>query len=191
MKRNFDLDAFETLPITLKPSDYIDFLLFCMHEKPCVRLGQNDCMVYHEMTLWCQKQKLAYIVSESGLMYVSKSKFFAWLAKCTDDSLLNHTYFFGKLLGYPSCCSKKIADVGETGIDSYEKELVLQNQFIPPFDLINPEGYLKGYALISHIPCCCNCKKSLKLAKKTYQIVQNYKEHPAFARWCDYWIKEG
>ena len=189
MKTNFNLGAFETLPTTLKPSDYIDFLLFCMNEKSCVRLGQNDGLVYHEMTLWCQKQNLSYVKSESGLMYVSKSKFIAWLAKCTDDSPLNHTYFFGKLLGYPSCCSKKIAEIGENEIDSYEKELVLQNQFAQPFDLINPEGYLKGHALISHIPCCCNCKKSLKLAQKVYQTIIDHKDHPAFVRWTSHWLK--
>lgn len=187
--KKFNLAEFETLPITLRPSDYIDFLLFCMHEKRCVRLGQNEGMVYHEMTLWCQKHNLAYIVSESGFMYVAKSKLLAWLAKCTDDSLTNHTYLFGRILGYPGCCSKKLAEIGENEIDSFERELVLQNRFVSPFDLINPEGYVKGYALISHIPCCCDCKKSLKLAQKAYQVITEHKNHPAFARWVDYWLK--
>ena len=187
--KKFDLKAFETLPTTLKPSDYIDFLLLCMHEKRCVRLGQNESMVYHEMTLWCQKQKLSYVVSESGFMYIAHNKYLAKLARFTDDSLLNHTYFLGRIFSYPSCCSRKLAVIGENEIDNFEKELVHQNQFIPPFDLTNPEGYVKGYALIAHIPCCSNCKKSLKLATKAYQVISKHKDHPSFACWVNYWFK--
>ena len=189
MKNSFDLKAFETLPITLKPSDYVDFLVFCMHEKSCVRLGKNESTVYHEMTLWCNKHNLQYVISEIGYMYVAKSKMLARLARTIDDSLNEHTYFLGKILGYPSCCSRKIAGVGENGIDVFEKELVLKNRFLSPFNLINPEGYLQGYALISHIPCSSECKKSLKLAKKAYQVILDHKDHPAFVRWVHHWLR--
>lgn len=188
MKKSFDLRAFESLPTTLKPSDYVDFLLFCMHKKHCVRLGKNSSQTYHEMITWCNNHNLAYIVSASGYMYIARNKPLAWLAKIADDSLSNHTYFFGKLLSYPSCCSKKLANIGENKIDAFEKELVEQNKFAPPFNLINPEGYVKGYALISHIPCCSECKKSLKLAQNVYRVISDHKEHPSFKCWVNYWL---
>lgn len=188
MNNTFNLKAFENLPTTLKPSDYVDFLLFFLREKPCIRLGVNQESVYEEMAQWCKENNLICIVSHAGLMYISKLKILAWLAKIVDDSIVDHTFLFGKILGYPVCCSKKIASIGERRIDEYEKILVQNESFDAPYHITNPQGYVYGYSLISHVPCCTTCKKSLEKASKVYGVIEKYKEHPAFQRWGSHWF---
>ena len=188
MKHSFNLKAFENLPTTLKPSDYVDFLLFLAHEKPCLRLGYNQTDVYLEMIAWCKTHKLAYVVSEAGFMYISKYFPLAYIAKVVDDSTISHTYIFGKILGYPSCCSKRIATIGESNIDKFKKEFVSSSDFRAPYHIINPEGYIDGYSLISHIPCCATCKRSLKKASATYKVILKYGDRPAFSKWRNYWL---
>lgn len=186
--KNFNLKAFETLPQNLKPSDYVDILLFLAHEKPCIRLGYNHQSVYQNMLAWCKENKLASIVSEAGFMYISKNFFLALIAKIADDSTLNHAYIFGKILGYPTCCSRRIAEIGESKIDEYEKELVSNSDFQEPYNKIDPKGYIEGYSLISHIPCCETCRKSLEKANSTYEVILKYKEHPSFEKWRIHWF---
>ncbi len=188
MHNSFNLRAFEKLPTTLKPSDYVDFLLFFLREKPCIRLGANQESVYQEMTQWCKENNLSYIISSDGLMYIAKHKILARIANIVDDSIIDHAFLFGRLLGYPACCSKKIASIGEGNIDEYEKMLVQNSSFCPPYHITNPQGYLYGYSLISHIPCCTNCKESLKKASKAYKVIEKHKEHPAFYRWTKHWF---
>lgn len=188
MNKPFKLEAFESLPQTLKPSDYVDFLLFFIGEKSCVRLGFNEDCIYKDMIRWCKDNRLSYVVSKAGFMYISKRQPLAWFAKIVDDSTLNHTFLFGKILRYPTCCSKKVASIGECGIDEYEKSLIQNNVFQFPYHIINPEGYVNGYSLISHIPCCVSCKKSLKIAIKAYEIIEKNSENPAFYRWTNHWL---
>lgn len=190
MNNTFNLKAFESLPFTLKPSDYVDFLLFLLREKPCIRLGFNQAAVYQEMIYWCKDNHLTYIVSKEGFMYISKYRTLAWLAKVVDDSTISHAFLLGKILGYPTCCSKKVASMGECGIDEYEKELVNNNLFQAPYHLTNPQGYVEGYSLISHIPCCTNCNESLRKATKAYKVIEKYSEHPAFYRWTTHWFHQ-
>lgn len=188
MKHLFNISAFENLPTTLKPSDYVDFLLFLANEKPCLRLGYNQSDIYLEMIAWCKAYKMSYVISKAGFMYISKCFPLANIAKIVDDSTISHTYIFGKILGYPSCCSKRIAMIGERNIDDFEKEFVSNSNFQAPYNIINPKGYIDGYSLISHIPCCTTCKRSLAKARVTYNVILKYREHPAFSKWKNHWL---
>lgn len=182
LKKSFNLKAFESLPKTLKPSDYVDFIQFFVNEKPVIRLGFNKKYVYNQMILWSKNNQLAYVVSQAGYMYIAKNFFLVNLAKIIDDSTFKHTFLLGKIFGYPTCCSRKISKIGEENIDKYEK-IVSMYKFKAPFDKINPAGYTKGYSLISHIPCCETCKSSLKKAIRANKIIKQYQDHPAFENW--------
>lgn len=184
----FNLKAFELLPNSLKSSDYVDFLLLLNNDKHCVRLGFNDTKVYSKLAKWCKTFNFSYIVSSAGYMYVSKHKIIAYLAKMLDDSTFNHTLFLGIVLGYPLCCSCKMASVGENHIDEYEKNFIKFAKFQNPYNLINPIGYTSGYSLISHIPCSNKCISSLKIAKHTYQIICQHKNNKVFLKWKDNWL---
>lgn len=185
----FNVNEFENLPLDLKPSDYIDFLLFLSNLKPCVRLGYNKFDVYNKMIIWCKRYDYYYVVSSEKFMYISKKKFINIFAMKVDNSLYKHSFILGLLFGYPSCCSKKIASIGENNIDAYETSLVSNSGFPNPYHITNPNGYIRGECLISHIPCCDHCKRTLLIAQRTYSIIIKYKNHPRFARWKSKWIK--
>ncbi len=181
-KVKFDIESFNSLPTSLKNNDYIDMLLFLIHLKPNVRLGKNYATAYNDMKKWCKKYSYKYIISSSGYMYISRQFVSAKMTQLVDDSLLEHSELLGMLLGYPKCCRKKIKEVGEQNIDEFENQLC-SNGFNKPYHLINSCSYTKGYALISHVPCCNNCNESLKIARKALRVIRLYKEYPCMKRW--------
>ena len=185
MNNRFDIKAFEALPVDLKNNDYIDLLLFLIQQKPNIRLGKNTFKVYNSMKKWCNKFGYKFIISSSGYMYISRKLLLAKLTQLVDDSLLEHSEILGLLLGYPQCCRKKIKTIGENNIDEYEKQLC-KHGFTKPYHLINSSSYTKGYALISHVPCCNNCNESLRIAKKALKIIRQYKSYPWMRRWSMY-----
>ena len=187
-KENLNIEAFEALPKFLRPSDYIDFLLFLMKEKPCLRLGKNSEAIYNSVIEWCKKFNYKWLVSEEGYMYISQNRILTFITRMVDDSVREHSYLLGKLLGYPKCCSKKIATIGEAHIDEYEQLLIAQSEFSGDYSIINPEGYIAGYALISHVPCCGKCKKSLRQAKKVYRVILENQNNRAFSNWLRWLI---
>jgi hypothetical protein len=75
----------------------------------------------------------------------------------------DHTYSFGRALGYPHCCCKAAAAIGEGNLDHWRDEQIAKG-FQGKFKAINPAGYLRGDALISHIPCSNRCVPSLRMA---------------------------
>ena len=104
-----------------------------------------------------------------------------------DTSNLPHEYELGCLLGYPDCCCKQIANIGEKNIDKYEMNLVNNSNFKGVFELINPQGYKDGYALISHIPCSSTRKDSLLIAQKSLHIIAYYYNKKCFEPWIQHW----
>lgn len=179
----FNIEAFSSLPKNLKSSDYVDVMLLLSGSKRAIRLGKNTTEVYEKMDYWCKKFKYRSKISCSGLMYISKYFGLATLVNIVDDSFFPHAYILGCLLGYPSCCSKKIAKLGEAFIDKWEKKLIMSGGFNIDYTLINPAGYLSGTSLISHVPCSCECKKSLKIAKVTLKTIKMYKDYDCINRW--------
>lgn len=182
MSNKFNIKIFEALPTDLRNNDYIDLLLFLIRQKPSIRLGKNTAKAYGNMKRWCNKYGYKFIISSSGYMYISKQLWLAKLTQLVDDSLSEHTGLLGLLLGYPKCCRKKIKAIGESNIDEYEQQLCNQ-VFTGDYHLIDCSLYTKGYALISHVPCCNNCDESLKIAKSTLKIIRQYKSYPCMKRW--------
>lgn len=185
MKSEFNIEAYRNLPVSLKKSDYVDFLLFINYDKPCVRVGSNSKNVYDELNVWCQKYKYSFRLSKSGLVYISRNRFLGILAQKADDSLFPHTIIFGLLLGYPLCCCRKIKAVGEKNIDEYEKNVMseMEKYFVEPYDKIKPHHYIEGAAFISHIPCGPQCKRSLKIANRSLCVIKKYKGETCMKGW--------
>lgn len=179
----FNIEAFSSLPKGLKNSDYVDILLFLSGSKRAIRLGENTDKIYEKMHNWCKKFKYKSKISRSGLMYISNHLWLATLVNVVDNSVFPHAYVLGCLLGYPSCCSKRIAKLGENSIDQWEKELVTSGNFRKDYLLINPADYLLGTSLISHVPCSCQCNKSLEIAKNSLKIIKMYKDYDCIKRW--------
>lgn len=184
-KRKFDFKAFSHLPDNLKKSDYVDFLIFLNGDKPCIRIGNNCDKVYKEIIKWCKKYKYHYRLSDYGLMYIFRRRIIGLLAQRADDSVLPHTIIFGLLLGYPFCCCRKIKRIGEKNIDSYERFIKNSKKvkFVAPYDKIKPHSYLEGTSFISHIPCSPCCRKSLRIAERSYRTIYKYQNEDCMKEW--------
>lgn len=189
MKRyGFLLPEFEALPANLRPSDYVDMLLFLSHNKPTVRLGLNSEAAYQSMADWCTMHHFNYCISQANYMYISTSHYLANLTRIIDDATFPHEFILGILLGYPSCCARKASLVGEINLDQWEQEQYSLFDAQASLQLINPTKYLSGASLIAHIPCSTNCKKSLRIAKKTLSVISQNKASPYFNRWKQ-WVE--
>lgn len=184
MCSKFSIKAFEGLPADLKPSDYVDMLLFLGLCKPVVRLGQNNFMLYRKMNAWCKKYSFKSYVSRAGYMYISKKMFLSYFASIVDDLPFPHEYLLGNLLGYPKCCVKKISTLGESNIDKWESLEFGDDRLVGKYKLIDPKLYRKGTALVSHVPCCNTCAESLHLAKAAQRIVITYRNYECMQRWA-------
>lgn len=189
-KQDFPLLEFEALPVNLRPSDYVDMLLFLNKDKPAVRLGLNSEVVYQSMTEWCAIYHYNYCISQSNYMYISGSRFLANLIRIIDDATFPHEFILGIFLGYPSCCARKASFVGESKLDQWEQEAYITSSTQIRHQLTDPTKYLSGASLIAHIPCSPNCKKSQKIAKRALSVISQNKTSPYFNRWkywVDYW----
>lgn len=187
MKINtFNIADFESLPEGLKDSDYVDLLLFLINQKPGVRLGKSSLELQNQMKNWAKKRNFGFIVNYDNYVYLGKTKLIARMIQLIDDSYFSHEFLLGRFLGYPTCCCKKVKFIGEKNIDLWENELCNTSIFKGKFRLINPSGYTQGKSLISHIPCSCNCEKSLTIAKKALSIIIQNKENEKFSRWKEW-----
>jgi hypothetical protein len=90
-----------------------------------------------------------------------------------------HELELGLALGYPVCCCERIASIGEANIDHYAAGIA-QWTFAGPYRRINPVGYKSGLALISHLPCSQECRKSLTIAEHAREFVTTYRAERLF-----------
>jgi hypothetical protein len=101
-----------------------------------------------------------------------------------DHSSEKHEESLGKLLGYPECCCKKVAEIGEEKIDLFEANLC-KEKFSPSYKITNPKNYKYGKAFISHVPCSNSCFNSLLLALKLSALLSHYSYYQPFRVWLD------
>ncbi len=179
----FPVEIFETLPEFLKPSGFIDFLLFLGALKPSLRVAVVQQQERMKLENWCSEHDFASVSSDVGYVYVAHEQKMAQRLQDVDDDPEPHEYELGLLLGYPECCCRHVAGIGEFNIDKWESDLSHSVKYGGRFELIDPCGYSEGYSLISHIPCSTACNPSLSIAEAALQIVLHHKTSLQFHRW--------
>jgi hypothetical protein len=97
-----------------------------------------------------------------------------------DASVEPHALELGALLGYPPCCAREVARIGEEAIDAREREIARWN-FTGEWDLIDPSRYRRGEALVSHLPCSPRCEPSRGAALRAHVRLAELVEVPAYA----------
>jgi hypothetical protein len=164
----------------LGDSARVDITLLLFGLKPSVRLIMKDEKFDTKVL-----STFFYTLIKGDSIYISSSNNCEEL-KNLDFSTANHTEDFGKLLGYPPCCSRYMGLKGEENIDDIEK-LYWQEKTSTP--LINTSFYYEGYALISHVPCSTLCQSSKEIAttfiKKLYRTRQENESLSPFGIWVD------
>jgi hypothetical protein len=151
------------LPAWLSPSAAIDVTHLLRGMKPAMRLvvGPRG----KELRQWARRHGLFTSLDADGYAVVSRLPSTARRVMDLDRRPGRHTLALGILLGYPPCCSRAAAAVGDEGIDAWQKTVSARG-FHGRFHAIDPSGYTGGTSLISHVPCSHRCAASLALASR-------------------------
>lgn len=148
------------LPGWLPPSAVTDVTLVLRGHKPAARVsvGPRGC----DLRRWARRHGLFTSIDVDGFAAISRDPATARRVIDLDRRPGRHTLALGKMLGYPSCCSRAAARVGDEGIDCWHSAIATR-RFHGNFRAINPSGYLDGSSRISHVPCSHRCLPSLRL----------------------------
>lgn len=151
------------LPSWLPPSAVTDVDLLMLGLKPAARLyvgGRG-----REIRRWARVQGLFCSTDRDGYAVLSRSGSTARRALDIDRRPGRHAIALGRLLGYPECCSRAAARVGDEGIDAL-CDAVASRRFRGRFKGIDPGAYPAGRSQLSHVPCSHNCEASAALAMR-------------------------
>jgi len=163
----------------------VDMLLFLMGLKPCMRTKLKSLhRELNPLEEWCKRFKFHFNRSSDGFIYIASNQECLRRVNSVDHCHRPHEEELGKLLGYPACCCRKIAEVGEMQIDAFEDWLITQ-PFAGPFKLINPYAYRQGKAFISHVPCSTSCSPSLCLSKRVVHFLIPHQHESVLRPWMD------
>jgi hypothetical protein len=152
------------LPAWLKPSAAVDLaqLWFCI--RPVIRTELVRPVDHDRVRRWAQNYRFFPALDNDGFLVISRTPCLSRRVLDLDRSPGNHTFALGRSLGYPYCCCRKAALVGDAALDAITERFRAEC-FIGRFKMISPLGYHDGCALISHIPCSSRCASSLRMAE--------------------------
>ncbi len=181
------IDTFISLPFDLLPnSSYIDFLQFIACDKPAIRIHLQNQHSIKKLVQWCFSHKYAIKVDIDRYACIARNISLVETILEVDQNPKPHEHILGLLLGYPECCSKFVARIGENNIDQLDKQVAYWT-FSRKFRYIDPTHYLDGTSLICHVPCSNTCLASLDIALNALRFIQAHLAIPALTPW-HYWL---
>lgn len=176
--------AWRRIPwVGLPLSFQVDFCQFLSREKPVVRSQILDSKFLDSLANSFKEIKCEFLYDSQGFFIVSRCKKLCHDALVLDHNPDPHEEPLGNLLGYPECCSKFIAQYGESTIDDLDNNFnKLQKN--GDFKLIDISLYKEGISLLSHVPCSVECRASLELAKRIKSFILRYEDVRKFSVWA-------
>lgn len=178
--------SFDHLPLSAR----VDFLHLLALGKPAVRTRLSGRIGVKKLRHWCQRNAWAWAADSDGFCSVAKSRAIAQRVLEVDRCIEPHELELGRILGYPRCCCRAIAKVGEARIDQ-QIERLGASDFEGEYALIDPRGYSRGVSLICHVPCGPKCLPSLRIARGAASYIRQHAHHPVFATWTIPVLKDG
>lgn len=154
----------EALPDWLPPSAGTDMVQLLSGRRPAIRLIVGSRA--SDLRRWARRLGLFTSSDADGYATLSRSPAAARRVLELDRRPGRHTNALGRLLGYPPCCSRAAALVGDEDIDAMHTALT-SRRFHGRFRAIDPSNYAIGSAFISHVPCSHRCLASLSLVART------------------------
>lgn len=162
--------AYALCPKWLKPSAEVDLRQVLVGLRPALRTELGAPVGDEEFGRWRRRLGLFGVIDRDGFVVLARRPELCRKIMSIDQAPGNHTAHLGYLLGYPSCCVRAAARIGEPNLDAWAGSLTKRG-FIGEFAAIDVSGYRAGEALISHIPCSPFCLASLKMAKSFQKVV--------------------
>lgn len=151
------------IPSWLPPSAVTDIDLLVLGLKPAARLyvGERG----RETRRWARVRGLFCSADRDGYAVLSRSGATARRVLDVDRRPGRHVVALGRMLGYPECCARAAAKVGDEGIDAM-CDAMATRRFRGRFKGIDPGPYRAGRALLSHVPCSQSCEASAALVRR-------------------------
>lgn len=162
------------LPSWLKPSAAVDLaqLWFCI--RPMMRTELARPVARETVRQWARHYRFFAALDDDGFLVLSRTPCLSRRTLDLDRSPGDPTFALGRRLGYPYCCCRKAASMGDAALDALAGRFCSED-FFGRFKLISPLGYGDGHALISHIPCSPRCMPSLKMAETLAQKLNHFR----------------
>lgn len=177
------------LPVDFLPtSARVDFLHLIAFDKPAVRTKLVHGAAKSYLEDWCNRCGFILRVDSESFVCVARETRVAEQILTLDQSQEPHEQLLGLLLGYPKCCSKFIASIGEADIDRIEQKITQWN-FAGDFTRIDPSNYVTGTSLICHLPCSSTCQSSLHIANQALEFINRYRDESCLAPWL-FWVEK-
>ncbi|WP_326645758.1 hypothetical protein OG884_14135 [Streptosporangium sp. NBC_01755] len=146
----------------LSPSVRVDILGIYAYRKPALRIAVGDTAIaactaaaFAEVG-WASAHDGEYLVAApTGQM--------ARHILDVDRRPQPHALELGLLLGYPECCARTTAAIGEERIDDHATRLGDHCDREQAHHL-DPRGYQAGVALVSYVACSPHCSRAMRHA---------------------------
>lgn len=148
-------------PCWLPLSAVTDVTLVLRGHKPAARVSVGRWG--GELRRWARRHGLFTSLDADGFAAISRNPATARRVIDLDRRPGRHTLALGTMLGYPPCCSRAAARVGDESIDQLHAAMATR-RYHGRFRAINPSGYADGISRLSHVPCSHSCLPSLRLA---------------------------
>lgn len=165
---NLSAIPWQMLPL----SSRVDFLQLAANSKPAIRVQSTTSLTNAAEALeqWAHAEGFG-VRSDRQFTCIARTQAAAEELLRLDMAPSAHERDLGIALGYPGCCCAAVAAVGEEHLDEWDL-MVSSWRFEGRFRLIDPSGYRRGNALISHVPCSAQCGPSWELAKSASRWIQ-------------------
>ena len=155
------------LPPWLPASASVDLRQVIAGIRPVARTQLQHTIAITSMKRWFYNRQLHVAFDREGFVVLSRySNLLARLLEL-DRRESSHTFALGRALGYPYCCCRAAADVGESHLDAWAASMD-RSEFLGAFRHIDPSLYVTGRGFISHIPCTARCRPSLLMAQSVF-----------------------
>jgi hypothetical protein len=179
------LDALSALDLGRMPGSlFVDLFHLLFLDKPAVRFCTADRSEQVVLEEWAQSAALRLIRhGDDSALYLGHDEEYLRKVCEVDNRSIPHEYELGLLLGYPHCCARAVAHLGEGYIDQLEDDCKYW-AFENDYRLINPIGYHAGKAFIAHLPCSSHCNQSLAIGIAAYSRYRAWRHHPAMKTWA-------
>lgn len=167
---------------SLPSSAWVDFLHLAARQKTVLRTYICDDRSLEAVKLWCLSHGLCIVWDDFRFICVGFNEAEALTVMALDKQPGPHAFELGLALGYPECCCKFVARLGESQIERLDHQTTTW-VFQGDYRLISPACYSAGTSLICHIPCSPTCAVSLQQAQAVLAYLRVNKNEPFAERW--------
>lgn len=146
----------------LSPSVRVDILGIHAYRKPALRIAVRDIAIAACTAAALTEAGWASVHDEEYLVAAPTAQMAQHILD-VDRGPQPHALELGLLLGYPECCARATAAIGEEHIDDHATRLGDDCDREQAHHL-DPRGYQTGVALVPYVACSPHCSRAMRQA---------------------------